>query len=95
MIINTDHRGRTARGKYTYQPLIQLEPNDFDPNCKWWEWATQNAIDELIELKDADWTEKWFDAFYPEGTEKTWREIAEAAQQKVHELSLSPLEAQS
>jgi len=60
MIVNTDSRGRTETGRYTWRPMIQMEADDYPPDSKYWDLATgnmQNAIikimpnwDELAEL---------------------------------------------
>ena len=50
MIINTDHIGRTAGGRYTYRPYLQMEPDDYPPNSIYWNMEFDQVHDELIDL---------------------------------------------
>ena len=89
MIINSDHRGRTVTGRYTYRSLIQLEPADFLPDSIYWKIQAKGTVAKLIEEVGTDEATDWFDTVFPEGTNPSWKEIAEEADKKLHDLSIA------
>lgn len=77
MIINQDHRGRTAGGRATWRPLIQYEPNDFPHDARIWMNTANNRMDQLRTILGADYP-IWSELTWPEESieEFTWRDIA-------------------
>jgi hypothetical protein len=86
MIINTDHKGRNANGSYAWRPLLQAEPNDFQPDSTYWRRRGQGAVAELIGKMGTEAVEDWFDVTWPEGAEPSWWSIALRAEEKLHTL---------
>jgi len=89
MIINPNHKGRNATGAYTWRPLLQAEPNDFQPDSVYWKKRAQGAVNELIGELGVEAANDWFDAMFPEGANPTWWNIALRAEEKLHELSIA------
>jgi len=82
-IINPNHRGRNTNGGYTYRPLIEAEPNDFEPDSVYWKKRAQGAVAELITALGTEAVEDWFDITWPEGFQPTWWNIALRAEEKL------------
>lgn len=89
MIVNTDHKGRTETGAYTWQPLLQADQNDFAPDSTYWRRRAQGAVAELIGKLGVEAVNDWFDVTWPEGADPSWWSIAILAEEKLHALSLS------
>jgi hypothetical protein len=76
MILNTDHRGQTAGGRYTYRPYIEMEPDDYPPNSQFWSLAFDQHKADLISLIGSQYTEL-AEMIWPKDTieEYTWKEL--------------------
>lgn len=76
MITNQDHRGSTAGGRFTHRSLVQLEPDDFPPDSKYWRNTAKDAAVKLVEKIGYAAYCRWID----DGPERTWRELYDAIQ---------------
>ena len=90
MIANHDHNGRTAAGKYTWRPAIQMEPDDFPPESKYWEGRARTATSRLLDMLSTEAFDKWLDDNVSDND--TWRAIAEKEEAYIHSLSLQQME---
>ena len=87
MILNSDRRGRTAGGRTTYRPLIQLEPDDFPPDSKYWHGRARQVANELTDLVGYDAYCEFIDTSADESA--TWRQIYDIVAARLHELRQS------
>ena len=86
-IINPNHKGRNATGAYTWRPLLEAEPKDFQPDSVYWKRRAQGAVNELIGKLGTEAVNDWFDSMFPEGTQPSWWNIALRAEEKLREFS--------
>jgi len=83
MIINDDQRGRTAGGRYTWRPLVQLEPDDYPPDSVYWRLRFEAARRELERLVGQPGYRAWAGRTWPDDerlVRLSWREIAETVE---------------
>lgn len=83
MRVNPDNKGRTVSGKYVWRPRLQPEPNDFQPDSKYWLIAARKELYALQQL-DKAW-EPWYDSKIPD--DATCKDIAIAIQNRITEIS--------
>ena len=77
MIINPDHRGRTAGGRTTYRALVTYEPDDYHPDSKYWQLRAHDVQVQLADLLGSSDYRAWADLVWPGATieEFSWRTI--------------------
>lgn len=90
MILNRDHRGRTATGKHTYRPLVEPEPSDFAPDSNYWHGRMIVAVGELVAQLGRRATNAWFKATFTADASPSHWAIAIQAEEKLHSLATQP-----
>lgn len=91
MQINPDHRGRTADGRATYRPLIQLSEDDYPPESKYWMNVAQQAAKRLAGRMGYEPYCAWIDA---QEEPAHWRGLYELVRAKEQELEGGVSQAQ-
>lgn len=89
MIVNTDHQGRTATGKYAYRPLLEPEEDDFPADSVYWQRQAEGTVAELKKTFPDEQMDVWFEETFPEGSTCIWKDIALKARELLHELSIA------
>ena len=80
MIINADHKGRTVGGHFTWQPLLEPEPDDFPPDSRAWMNTAENALNKMRDNLNGQY-ETWSELVWPGNSlqrdDFSWRDMYE------------------
>lgn len=82
MIHNYDNLGRTASGRYTRRPAVQLEPDDYPPDSRYWQRRFETARLDFERRCGRRAYRRWAERTWPGDTLSTltWRTIAETVE---------------
>lgn len=87
MRINDNHLGRTTTGRYTWQPAIILEPDDYPVDSKFWHNLAKAAANELVERIGLEAYHNWCDANVPDAPPPfDWRATYDKIMLKIERL---------